>query len=96
MDYRERRDRAQIYAEILEKIHNTSLSGEKPTVTRIQTGVNVPFVRFKEYTDDMHKKGLIVIEPNISITEEGMKYLEDYKKVREFLNRFGLVGPSKE
>ncbi len=44
----------------------------------------------------MHKKGLIVIEPNISITEEGMKYLEDYKKVREFLNRFGLVGPSKE
>jgi predicted transcriptional regulator len=87
----ERRDRACIYAEILENIYHTSSVSERPTVTRIQTRVNVPFVRFKEYIDDLEKKNLIKLETEITLTEKGIEYLKEYKKVREFLERFGMI-----
>lgn len=90
-DHPERRDRARIYAEILENILHASSAGEKPTITRIQTKVNVPFVRFREYINDLEKKNLIKIETEIVLTEKGIEYLKEYRKVREFLERFGMI-----
>jgi predicted transcriptional regulator len=66
-------------------------NGEKPTITRIQTTVNVPFVRFKEYWDDMKARGLISVESEVSLTKQGERYLEEYRKVREFLEEFGFI-----
>ena len=66
-------------------------NGEKPTITRIQITVNVPFVRFKEYWNDMKVRGLITAESEVSITEQGERYLEEYRKVREFLEEFGFI-----
>ena len=55
----------------------------------------MPFVRFKDYMDDLEKKGLILTQPQIALTEEGEKYLQEYRRVREFLERFGLVRAGK-
>ena len=67
-------------------------SGKRPTITGIQTKVNVPFVRFKEYVEDLEKKGLLKkIETEISLTEKGIQYLNEYRKVREFLEKFGMI-----
>lgn len=67
-------------------------NGEKPTITRIQITVNVPFVRFKEYWDDMKARGLITAaESEVGITKQGERYLEEYQKVKEFLEEFGFV-----
>lgn len=41
--------------------------------------------------EDLHKKGLIRIEPDIALTEQGMNFLKEYRKVSEFLEKFGLV-----
>jgi predicted transcriptional regulator len=71
-----------IYAEILGNIRSALRNGEKLTITRIQLKVNVPFVRFKEYWDDLKARGLI---------NEGERYLEEYRKVREFLEEFGFI-----
>jgi predicted transcriptional regulator len=88
----DRRDRVRIYADILENIHRIYLSGKKATVTGIQTKVNVPFVRFKEYIEDLEKKGLLrKIETEIALTEKGEQYLNEYRKVREFLEKFGMI-----
>jgi predicted transcriptional regulator len=80
-----------IYAEILANIRSALQNGEKPTITRIQIKVNVPFVRFKEYWDDLKTKGLVSTESEISLTKEGERYLEEYLKVREFLKEFGFI-----
>lgn len=53
--------------------------------------INVPFVRFKEYWDDLKAKGLISVESEISLTKEGERYLEEYRKVRDFLHEFGFI-----
>ena len=82
----------RIYADILENIHYLYLSGKRPTITGIQTKVNVPFVRFKEYVEDLEKKGLLKkIETEILLTKKGIQYLNDYRKVREFLEKFGMI-----
>jgi predicted transcriptional regulator len=47
-----------IYAEILGNIRSSLRNGEKPTITRIQLKVNVPFVRFKEYWEDLKARTL--------------------------------------
>ena len=60
-------------------------------MTRIQLKVNVPFVRFKEYWEDLKTRGLINAESEISLTKEGERYLEEYHKVREFLEEFGFI-----
>lgn len=91
MHHHEKRDRARIYAEILALILRQTSAGQKPTLTGIQTRVNVPFVRFKEYFEDLKEKGLFVTEPDIIITDAGRRYLAEYEKVREFLEKFGLV-----
>lgn len=92
----ERRDRARIYAEILEKIRRASDADEKLTITRVQTELNVPFVRFREYIDDLKKKKLIIIETKIALTERGLEYLKEYGKVREFLEKFGMIRPIED
>jgi predicted transcriptional regulator len=87
-----RRDRVRIYADILGNIHRIHLAGKKATVTGIQTKVNVPFVRFKEYVEDLEKKGLLIkTETEIALTEKGVQYLKEYRKVREFLEKFGMI-----
>ena len=92
MSSHERRDRVRIYADILENIYFLYSSGKRPTITGIQTKVNVPFVRFKEYVEDLEKKELLKkVETEISLTEKGIQYLKEYRKVREFLEKFGMI-----
>lgn len=89
--YLEKRDRARIYADILEHILVASLKGEKLKITRIQDKGNVPFGRFKEYITDLQGKGLLQIEPEIVLTQKGVNYIEEYRRVKEFLEKFGLI-----
>ncbi|MGH9924036.1 MAG: winged helix-turn-helix domain-containing protein [Nitrososphaeraceae archaeon] len=92
--YPSRRDRARIYYEILEFIQERSLQHRKPsTITQVQMKTNVPFVRFKEYLQDLQRKDLIKYNENqINITLKGVQYLSEYKRVKAFLEIFGLVG----
>jgi len=84
-----KRARPQIFAEILKAIiEEAEISGEVK-ITRIQSKVYVPFDRFKEYLVEMREKGLIE-EGSLKVTEKGLKYVEHYKSVKEFLERFGL------
>ncbi len=84
-----KRDRPQIFAEILDAIiEETRVQGDVK-ITRIQSKVYVPFDRFKEYLAEMREKGLLD-EASLKVTEKGLKYLEQYKLVKAFLERFGL------
>ena len=93
-----RRDRARIYYEILEFIQERSLQDEKPsTITQVQMKTNVPFVRFKEYLQDLQRKDLVKYDENqINITHKGVQYLSEYKKVEEFMEKFGLISDNSD
>ena len=84
-----RRARPQIFAEILDAIIEETRSRGEVKITRIQSKVYVPFDRFKEYLAEMRERGLIE-EPSLKVTERGLKFLENYKLVKDFLERFGL------
>jgi predicted transcriptional regulator len=88
-----RRDRARIYDEILEYIQERSLQYKKPsTITQVQLKTNVPFVRFKEYLEDLQRKDLVKYDENqIQITPKGIQYLSEYRKVKNFMEKFGFV-----
>ena len=91
--HQSRRDRAHIYDEILELIQERSLQHEKPpTITQVQLKTNVPFVRFKEYLEDLQRKDLVKYDENqIQITPKGIQYLSEYRKVKNFMEKFGFV-----
>lgn len=87
----ERRDRALLYAEILERVQRAHAWGERPVPTRIQHEVNVPTARFKEYVEDLQRRGLLEAGPEWRVTPQGLTYVEEYRKVRAFLRQFGLL-----
>jgi predicted transcriptional regulator len=58
---------------------------------------NVPFVRFKEYLQDLQRKDLVKYNENqINITLKGVQYLNEYKRVNAFMEKFGLVGDNSD
>jgi len=84
-----RRARQQIFAEILRAIIEEGKCSCEVKITRIQSKVYVPFGRFREYLAEMRQRGLIE-ESSLKVTEVGLRYVEHYKSVNEFLERFGF------
>lgn len=79
-------------------IQERSLQHEKPsTITQVQMKTNVPFVRFKKYLQDLQRKDLVKYNENqINITLKGVQYLNEYKRVNAFMEKFGLVGNNSD
>jgi molybdenum-dependent DNA-binding transcriptional regulator ModE len=44
----------------------------------------------------MKARGLISVESEVSLTKQGERYLEEYRKVREFLEEFGFIKEEEE
>jgi len=83
------RSRLAILVDILEVI----AEGEsKPT--RIMYGANLSYDRLQKYLDYLIRMGLINElkdeEVRYHITEKGLQFIKDAKKVLEFMRAFGL------
>ena len=63
---------------------------EKIVLTRVQTRINVPFDRLKNYIFELNELGLIQDETSLKLTEKGKQYLREYEKVLEFMKRMGI------
>ena len=89
----ERRSHLEIVYDILKAIQD---KGGKIKPTHLLYKSNLSHKRMKGYVDDLQKKGLIfadVKEDERSmylITDQGLKFLEEYRKVKEFTDAFGL------
>ena len=88
MARREKRTKLEIFYDILTAIQNESSSGEvKPT--RVQQRCNMSFDKFSRYMEALKNEGLIHNSSTI-ITEKGKKLLQDYDKIKDFLNKMKL------
>jgi predicted transcriptional regulator len=88
----DRRDRLRIYADILRAVRRSHLAGDPPPLTRVQLEVNVPFVRCKEYVEDLQRRGLLAAGSPLALTPQGEAFLREFARVQEFLRRFGFAG----
>ena len=88
----ERRDRITIIYDILQAIANKN-SRIKPTHLLYKS--NLSHISMKKYLEELIGKKMIEEERVkdklfYKLTDEGIKFLNDYKKIREFTESFGL------
>ncbi|MEM3126584.1 MAG: winged helix-turn-helix domain-containing protein [Candidatus Woesearchaeota archaeon] len=87
-----KRHKFEVIYDILEAIQNERGS-IKPT--RLGHKSNLSYKKMKEYIEDLKQKDLIkekVVDGKkiFEMTEEGYKYLAEFKKVKEFSESFGI------
>jgi predicted transcriptional regulator len=90
----ERRDRLDIIGDILKAIQD---KGGKIKPTHLLYKSNLSHEGMKRYIDELKTKLMIIEEEDLKkksrhfmITERGLNFLQDYKKIREFTDSFGL------
>jgi predicted transcriptional regulator len=84
-----RRDKMKIYGDLL-LILSTESATEKIVITKVQSRINVPYVRLKKYISDLKELGLIEDETSLKLTEKAKQYLEEYQNVLDFMKRMGM------
>ena len=84
-----RRDKMKIYGDLLSVLYSEA-NTEKIVLTRIQTRINVPFDRLKNYILELNRLGLIQDEKTLKLTEKGKQYLREYENVLDFMKRMGI------
>jgi predicted transcriptional regulator len=88
----QRRNQLEIIYDIL---HAVADKGGTIKPTHLLYKSNLSHARMKDYISQLSEKGMLSSLENdgnqvITITEQGLKFLEDYKKVRELTSAFGL------
>jgi predicted transcriptional regulator len=84
---RERRNKLEIYNDILIAIKDESKNGEvKPT--RIQLRCNLSYDKFSNYLEELRRKDLI--RNSLTITPKGQKLLQDYERISQFIKKMQL------
>lgn len=87
---RERRNRLEIYFDILNSIMGESKGAEIVRPTRIQFLSNLSYDSLTRYLNELKEKKLIRNSAEIILTEKGEQFLKDYEKIRRFTEQMGL------
>ena len=80
----------EIYGDLLAVLKEEA-NNEKIVLTRIQSRINVPFDRFKNYISELYRLGLIQDETTLKLTDKGNEYLKGYQQIIDFMQRMGLT-----
>ncbi len=85
-----RRSRPIIYYEILLAIRELWANKGEARITPVQSQVNIPTKRFREFLHQMERSGLIRLNP-LDVTAAGNEYVEEMERFLKFLEKYGLV-----
>ena len=89
----ERRDKLDIIGDILKAVQD---KGGRIKPTHLLYKSNLSHEGMKRYIDELKMKLMLLEEEDKNqnkffvITDKGLKFLQDYKKVREFTDSFGF------
>lgn len=89
----ERRDKLDIIGDILKAIQD---KGGRIKPTHLLYKSNLSHEGMKRYIDELKMKLMLLEEEDKNqnkffvITDKGLKFLQDYKKIREFTDSFGF------
>jgi predicted transcriptional regulator len=85
-----RRDKLKIYGDLLTILYNER-EKEDIIMTKVQTQLQVPYDRLKRYIRELAELGLIEDDASLLVTEKGMEYLREYRKILAFMRKIGLT-----
>ena len=85
-----RRSRPMIYYEILLAIRHFWASRGEAKITPVQSHVNIPTGRFREFLRSMEKAGLLRLNP-LDVTPAGNEYVDEFEHFLKFLEKYGLA-----
>jgi predicted transcriptional regulator len=91
MKKKARRDKMKIYGDLLSTLKSEQNNVDKIILTHIQTKMNVPFDRLKNYISDLENLKLIEDQVGYKLTQKGKQYLDEYKKILDFMERMGIA-----
>ena len=77
----------------LEIIHDILLTLKKnPSIkkTHLMYKTNLTYVRLNNYLEELETKELIAGKENTIITPKGEQFLQEVRRMREFVDSFGL------
>jgi predicted transcriptional regulator len=91
MKKKARRDKMKIYGDLLSTLKSEQNNVDKIILTHIQTKMNVPFDRLKSYISDLENLKLIEDQVGYNLTQKGKQYLDEYKRIIDFMERMGIA-----
>jgi predicted transcriptional regulator len=91
MKKKARRDKMKIYGDLLNTLKSEKNNVDKIILTHIQTKMNVPFDRLKNYISDLENLDLIEDQVGYNLTLKGKQYLDEYKRIIDFMERMGIA-----
>ncbi|MEM2905535.1 MAG: winged helix-turn-helix domain-containing protein [Candidatus Bathyarchaeia archaeon] len=94
-----KRDKLEIYANILLAVYQELRRIKEAKVTRVQYKVGVPFDRFKGYVEELKLLGFVENEAGLRLTPKGREFLQEYSRLLGLLNKreevFGDADPEE-
>jgi predicted transcriptional regulator len=88
----EKRGKFKIYFDVLQLLDNEMKSGDKPSFTRVAHEANLPYDRFRNCLDYFIQVGMVSRkDEKLVVTEKGLEYVEEFKKITDFLRQMGLL-----
>ena len=91
MKKKARRNKMKIYRDLLLNLKAEKSNTDNIILTRVQAKINVPFDRLKSYISDLEDLNLIEDQLSYNLTEKGKQYLDEYKKILDFMERMGIA-----
>jgi predicted transcriptional regulator len=88
----EKRNKADIYFAILQLLRRNVEPNGKLSLTRVAHVANLPYDRFQNYLSNLVQLGMIFRNSEkLVVTEKGLEFIDEYKKITSFLRRMGLL-----
>jgi predicted transcriptional regulator len=92
---KQKRNKTQIYNDILSAINLELINGEGAKPTRVQTLSNLSYDKLVRYLDELEMKEMILQNPLLRITEKGRNFLQDYDRARNGSATYVFLGRDK-
>ena len=90
MQRRERRHKLEMYYDILHAIQEENQNSEGAKPTRVQYHSNMSYDKLVNYIEELESKKMISKSDTLFLTERGLQFLNEYEKVKDFIQRMGL------
>jgi predicted transcriptional regulator len=86
-----KRSKFKIYYDILRFLCEEK-SNDKQSITRVAHEANLPYDRFRNHLDKLIQLGMIShASRDFVLTKKGLEYIEEFKRISDFLSRAGLL-----
>jgi len=89
----QKRNKIQIYFDILQLLCRESKLSAKSCPTRVAHEANLPYDRFQKCLDHLILLSMVSRGPEgkLVVTSKGVEFIDEYQKIVDFLSRMGLL-----